>query len=402
VANQTVVPNPPSPPGGPPNRVAHNNEPVDPEQNQAGTPQPGSLVPGSMAAKRRHLQNQGLSRKVAKTMLAARRKSTYKKYESCWNHYAGWCGQNGIDPYTSSVQEILEYLQYCLSNEGLATESVRGRIYAIALFHTKYPLKSLTCHPWFVQFNKGMKTKYYVPKNRLPKWRLKWVLQALRRKPFEPLDPRRIDLLSYKTAFLLAITSAKRIGELQALSSNPRYLEITPGGIRLRLNPSFVPKVNKPQNREQELHFTPFCPRTNPNDAQTYYRLCVRRAVKHYINQTAPFRQDEQLFVCFSGPRKGRAAAKATIAAWVKKAITLAYQALRKPLPTGIKAHQTRGIAASWAQFHNTSLRDICDTASWGDMSTFAKHYQLNLADNVPTARFANAVLQTVMDDRPQ
>jgi hypothetical protein len=216
------------------------------------------------------------------------------------------------------------------------------------------------------------------------------------------MGSHRIDLLTYKTAFLLAITSAKRIGELQALSSNPRYLDISADGIRLRLNPAFVPKVNKPQNREQELFFTPFCPRTSPNSVQTYYTLCVRRAVKHYLTATAPFRQDEQLLVCFSGPRKGKAAAKATISAWVKKAITLAYKASRKELPTGIKAHQTRGMAATWAQFHNTSLKDICDTASWGDASTFAKHYQLNLSGNVPSARFANAVLQTVLDGRPK
>ena len=378
------------------------NESVNAERRQVSPSKPGSLVPGSLENKREHLQGEGLSQAVAKTILAARSKATYKKYEAGWNHYARWCRDHSVHTFTSSVPDVLQYLQYCLDTLNLSVSLVRSRIYAIALYHKRYPLAQLSQHTWVQQFIKGMQREYVVPKSVLPQWKLQWVLQGLRGAPFEPMTSQRLDLLTYKTAFLLAITSAKRIGELHALSSNKRLLHITPAGIRLRLNPAFIPKVNNPKNREQELFFTPFCPQTNPPTGQTYYRLCVRRAVYKYLKATEPFRLDEQLFVCFHGQRKGRAATKASIARWVKKGIEHAYKAINKPLPSGIKAHQTRGMAASWAQFHNTSVRDICDTASWGDVSTFARHYQLNLAGNEPSARFGNAVLQTVLDGRPQ
>ena len=100
--------------------------------------------------------------------------------------------------------------------------------------------------------------------------------------------------------------------------------------------------------------------------------------------------------------KKGKAATKTTISRWVRTAIQEAYTARGLEPPQGIKAHDTRGMAASWAQFNNASLADICDTASWSNQCTFATHYQFNLAGNRPSARFGNAVLQTVLDRRPQ
>jgi integrase len=248
-----------------------------------------------------------------------------------------------------------------------------------------------------------MKRLYTKPKDSHPKWSLKRVLQALRGPPFDP--PRTLAHVAYKTAFLLAVTSAKRIGELQALSINPRFINIDATGIRLKLNHKFIPKTRINENREQTLFFTPFCPRT-PGSTQTLFKLCVRRAVKRYIYFTRTFRARgvDQLLVNFYGARKGLPASKPTISRWVRKCIELAYRAGGKMPPTGVKAHDTRAVAASWAQFNNASLPDICNTAQWANTNTFAMHYQLNLAGNEATARFGNAVLQTVFDEegRPQ
>jgi hypothetical protein len=209
----------------------------------------------------------------------------------------------------------------------------------------------------------------------------------------------------YKTAFLLAITSAKRVGELQAFSISPRCLKIDASGIRLKLNNKFVPKTRIEENREKVVFFTPFCPRT-PDSNQTLYKLCIKRAVKIYLHCTKPFRKRgvDQLFVNFHGARKGLPASKPTISRWVRKCIELVYRANGRIPPLGVKAHDTRAVAASWAQFNNASLPDICNTAQWAKSNTFALHYQLNLAGNEASARFANAVLQTVFDEegRPQ
>lgn len=63
--------------------------------------------------------------------------------------------------------------------------------------------------------------------------------------PFEPLGGADLRWLSVKTAFLLAITSARRVSELQALSVHGdccRFFQ-DGSGVVLRPNPAFLPKI---------------------------------------------------------------------------------------------------------------------------------------------------------------
>ncbi len=52
----------------------------------------------------------------------------------------------------------------------------------------------------------------------VPSWDLSIVLAGLQRGPFEPLDSVELKFLSLKTALLTALTSIKRVGDLQAFS----------------------------------------------------------------------------------------------------------------------------------------------------------------------------------------
>ena len=92
-------------------------------------------------------------------------------------------------------------------------------------------------------------------KNRHPTWKLQLVLQSLRGHPFEPSVSGRLKMMTYKVALLLAIRMAKRVGKLKALSVDKRYLTIDQTGIRLRLNPDFIPKVNTQGERRFLLTF---------------------------------------------------------------------------------------------------------------------------------------------------
>ncbi len=53
---------------------------------------------------------------------------------------------------------------------------------------------------------------------RVPTWNLAIVLQGLSLAPFEPLEEVPDKFLTLKALFLLAISSLKRIGDLQAPS----------------------------------------------------------------------------------------------------------------------------------------------------------------------------------------
>ena len=52
------------------------------------------------------------------------------------------------------------------------------------------------------------------------------MLEALVTEPFEPLELSSLKALSWKTALLLALTLAKRVSELTALSVHPSCLLI--------------------------------------------------------------------------------------------------------------------------------------------------------------------------------
>ena len=400
LAQQIMVSSYSAVPSGPSSTVASAQRSVNPTQRQTVSCKPGRLVPGSMANKRNALVASGLSEQVARTILASRAESTYRAYESGWRHYDSWCRRKGFDPFTSTVAVILRFLQYCLKTRGLSHSSIKNRVFSIALYHISFPLEQLSCHPWVKAFLKGAKRLCPVMKDVLPVWDLQFVLNALLHPPFEPMLTTRLDWLTWKTVFLVAITTAKRIGEIKALSAVERYTCITPAGIRLRLNPYFIPKVNSQANREAEMFLEPFCPRSDPRYATSdLYKLCPCRAIKKYIEATAVIRRTDQLFICYgNGPSRGGPAHKTTIARWVRKGISEAYLAQNKNPPQGLKAHQTRAQAATWAQFNNTTMHDILKSATWASECTFATFYRLNLAGTESTANFGTNVLNTVFD----
>ncbi len=73
------------------------------------------------------------------------------------------------------------------------------------------------------------------------------------------------------------------------------------------------------------------------------------------------------------------AASKHTIFHWVKDAISLDYEVRGLPLPLGIRAHSTRGVASTQALFRGVPLEDICMAAGWSSRHTFVRFYNLDV-----------------------
>ena len=104
-------------------------------------------------------------------------------------------------------------------------------------------------------------SRYYAIGARatLSQWDLTLVLEALCETPFEPLNQIPLKMLSLKTALLLALTTAKRVSDLGALSTRPDCLAINGDLSRvvLRPNPAFMPKVIKSFYRSQTVEHPP-------------------------------------------------------------------------------------------------------------------------------------------------
>ncbi len=73
-------------------------------------------------------------------------------------------------------------------------------------------------HPLVTCFLRGALKLRPPVRSRIPPWDLAMVLDALCRHPFEPIEEISDRHLTLKTVFLLAISSLKRVGDLQALS----------------------------------------------------------------------------------------------------------------------------------------------------------------------------------------
>ena len=69
----------------------------------------------------------------------------------------------------------------------------------------------------------------------LPQWDLGFMLEALCKPPYEPLREASLKHLTLKTVFLLAMASAGRLSELQALVFDPQYVQSKPKGAAVTL-----------------------------------------------------------------------------------------------------------------------------------------------------------------------
>lgn len=120
--------------------------------------------------------------------------------------------------------------------------------------------ESLSHHPHIRHFLKGASNLKLSIVHRFPTWDLPKVLDFLTEAPFEPLRSTSLHHLILKVNFLLATTSVRRILELAAFSVRYNLCVFHLDRVILRLNLTFVPKVNLVFHRTQELILPNFCP----------------------------------------------------------------------------------------------------------------------------------------------
>ncbi len=122
---------------------------------------------------------------------------------------------------------MLEFLHAPFST-GLTHSTLKVYVAAIAAYHA--PLGGQLLPPGYTFPPRCDEAQ---ARSRVPHWDLAVVLEALCRPPFEPIEDLSDRLLTLKTVFLLAISSLKRVGDLQALSVDPSYLDLASGLAKL-------------------------------------------------------------------------------------------------------------------------------------------------------------------------
>lgn len=102
---------------------------------------------------------------------------------------------------------------------GLRPATLNVQISALSDFLNR----SLASNPWIVRFVKATMRMLPAKIDTTPPWDLSLVLNALTQDPFEPIGEIPIKYLTLKTAFLIAITTARRVGEMSPLVHSHPY-----------------------------------------------------------------------------------------------------------------------------------------------------------------------------------
>ena len=143
------------------------------------------------------------------------------------------------------------------------------------------------------------------------------MLKAITEKPFEPLATTDIRLLTLKTAFLVAVTTARRASELCALRVDSPYLIFHKDKVTLHPDPSFMPKVITDFHINQDIYLPSFFQSPSTELEKTLHTLDIRQAVAFYKDRTSNFRCTPRLFVCYGGAQKGLPVSTQRFASWV-------------------------------------------------------------------------------------
>jgi len=202
---------------------------------------------------------------------------------------------------------------------------------------------------------------------------------VLKKPPFEPMESSSLQYLTWKTVFLVAVASAKRASELHALCHSSPYLQFQANEVTLFTNIKFIPKVNKQFHVMAPINL----PALHNDSDPSIHLLCVRRALKLYVDRVKHHRQADtkQLFLAYGRKVRGQAISKQRISKWLVETVSFAYTSIGQVPPEGIKGHQTRSQATSWAEMAGVDPDNICKAATWSTQCTFAKHYRLNIVE---------------------
>ena len=313
---------------------------------------------------------------VVNTIAQSRAPSTRRLYASKWSVFNKWCAEKSLNSQSCGVPQVLNFLQELL-DAGRSPSTLKVYVAAIAAFADSARCRTLGRNELITRFLRGARRLNPPRPPLVPIWDLSLVLEALKAYPFEPLGSTELRYLTFKTVFLLALASVKRVGDLHALSVSAACLEFGPNDSLVILKPrhGYVPKVLGTPFRAQVISLSALPPGSGDDSSL----LCPVRALRCYVTRSAAFRRSEQLFVSFGGRARGLAASKQTLSRWIVDAIAAAYASKDLQCPLGIRAHSTRGMASSWAWSSGISIQDICMAAGWASPSTFVRFYNLEV-----------------------
>ena len=310
----------------------------------------------------------GFTSAVARQLARCRRHSTQVNYQAKWSVFRAWCRRHGHSVSGPTIPKIASFLLYLRRSLSLS--------YSSGVF--RFVLPDLSSHFVLRDLLRSFRLERPVSSSRVPPWDLSRVLFFLR----EPLSSCCLRDLSRKVLFLVVLATARRVGELQALSA-----VVSESGDDLFL--SYLPEFRAEAESESRPLPRSFCIRSLTDfvgDLPEELLLCPVRALRVYLSRTSSLpSRPRALFVSPRSP--SRPLSKNALSFFLRDVIAEVYSSSGLSLPStvssasssrprsSVRAHGVRGIAASWAFHRNASLSSILEAATWSSASVFISFY---------------------------
>ena len=303
----------------------------------------------------RFTRARGFSKRVAQQVSLARRPSSRAGYQSKWLVYRRWCRSEGHSISRPSLTKLADFLFWLRRSRRLSVSAVMGyRSMLSAVFKSILP--EISTSSILHDLLRSFQVEAPVREVRPPSWGLLKVLIFLRSSPFEPLSNASLCGITRKTLFLIALATAKRVGELQALS---RLVSLSSSSAGLSYVLEFVAKretAARPLPRSFEVKSQGDFAASLPDDLL----LCPVRSLSAYVARTAQFvNRPRRLFVSPRCP--SRAMSRNGISYLLREVIVQSGASSQSDQAP--RAHSIRGIATSSAFFSNWSLRSVLEAA---------------------------------------
>ena len=332
-------------------------------------PLPGSPQATASCLKtlRRFTRAAGFSSAVAEQASLVRRPSSRAVYQLRWSLYRSWCLYHGHSVSRPSLAKVADFLSWLRSARGLSVSSIRAyRSMLSAVF--RFHLPPLSSDPVLRDLLRSFRLSSAERLLRPPAWDLFRDLRFLNSSPFDPLLQAPLRALSQKTLFLLALATAKRVGELQALSFVVFFVGLD---ACLSYVPQFVAK-SESLTRSIPRSFLVKSLSDFAAGLDDDLLLCPVRVLRIYLNRT---RSLSPLRHClFVSPRRlSRAMSKNAVSFFLRDVINAA--GASRPEVGSIRAHEILSVSTFVAFHRNWSVSSMLESATWSSSSVFSSFY---------------------------
>ena len=204
---------------------------------------------------------------------ASWRGKTERDYSYKWNRWVRYCRSRRISETCPTLGEALNFLSHLYRN-GLKWRTIGGYRSALSMTLPMYDGLAFGKHPLVTRLVKGVFNKRPPIKTLFPKWSVKKVLEELEKwSPTRHLDLKK---LTFKTLFLLALSTGRRQDSIALLSTKKGYFEISE--LQARLQPIGLEKESRPEH---------IAPPIVINSFMENRRLCPVYHLKTYIKRTS-------------------------------------------------------------------------------------------------------------------